>query len=356
VKRSYIESLGVYLPEKRLTTEELIAGCTIKPAFDLEGLTGIKERRVVGDNEYALDLAKKAIAKCLTVSCYSPHDIDMVICTNISRLNGPNLEVSFEPSSSFKLADHFGFSDAITFDVTSACAGMFIGILLMDSYIKAGMIKRGIVVSGEYITHTTRTAQKEIKNPIDPLFLSFTLGDSGAALVLDGTDDCGIGFHDMEFLTVARHCNLCSGGWVEKEYGGFVGIADSQKLMEFGRMLGGDLIGKKIKGTPWVEGKNHTVIFHQPARRPILKLAKTINEITGVQTVTEENLVIDVEQRGNTNSTSNIVALWDFILNGRIKSGDNILFGVQASGLTLGVATYTLDDLPSRILAQEQGS
>ena len=66
-----------------------------------------------------------------------------------------------------------------------------------------------------------------------------------------------------------------------------------------------------------------------------------------------ENTVFNVANRGNTASTAHFVALWDHIKNGAIRSGDHILFGVQASGINLGVAKYTLDDLPERIMTAE---
>ena len=67
----------------------------------------------------------------------------------------------------------------------------------------------------------------------------------------------------------------------------------------------------------------------------------------------KENSIVNVQDRGNTASTTHFVALWDHILNGTIKSGDNVLFVIAASGVNLGVALYTLDDLPDRVLAVE---
>ncbi len=59
VPNSKIESLGVYLPEQVLSTEELMSRCRHRPRLDFERITGIRERRVaVG--EYAVDLAVKA--------------------------------------------------------------------------------------------------------------------------------------------------------------------------------------------------------------------------------------------------------------------------------------------------------
>ncbi len=60
-----VESIGVYLPEKSVTTEQVLRDCRNKIEFPLERLTGIRSRRVAGDTEFSLDLAEKAAAECL---------------------------------------------------------------------------------------------------------------------------------------------------------------------------------------------------------------------------------------------------------------------------------------------------
>ena len=68
---------------------------------------------------------------------------------------------------------------AIVFDITNACAGMFTGMQIVDSFISAGLIRRGMVVSGEFITGITRTAQIEITEFLDPRLACLTVGDAG---------------------------------------------------------------------------------------------------------------------------------------------------------------------------------
>jgi 3-oxoacyl-[acyl-carrier-protein] synthase III len=63
------------------------------------------------------------------------------------------------------------------------------------------------------------------------------------------------------------------------------------------------------------------------------------------------NVVSNVAERANTASTTHFVALWDHVRNGSIRSGENIVFGVSGSGMTMGAALYTLDDLPDRLLS-----
>ena len=203
-----IESLGVYYPEGRLSTKELVDGCKVKPVFDLEDLTGIKTRPVVADNEYALDLAREAATRCFEISKYQPEDIDLVICTNISRYNGPNWKANFEPTTAALLARDFDFSNAIIFDEPNACAGMFTALHIVDAYLKAGFIKRGMVISGEALTCLSRTAQKEMSEPLDPQMACLTVGDAGAAFILEQTDNPEIGFH--EWMSLRLHNTVIS--------------------------------------------------------------------------------------------------------------------------------------------------
>src|SRR5207244_6054238 len=116
--------------------------------FPLEQLTGIKTRRMAGETEFSIDLAKQAVANCLANSRYYPEDIDLLICCNISRCDGPNFHVPFEPSTSMRLKQHFGFMNALVFDVSNACTGVFTAISILDAFTQSGRYRRVLDVSG----------------------------------------------------------------------------------------------------------------------------------------------------------------------------------------------------------------
>ena len=345
-----IESLGVYYPEGRLSTKELVDGCKVKPCLDLEELTGIKTRPVVADNEYSLDLAREAATRCFEISKYQPEDIDLVICANICRYNGPNFKHGFEPSTAALLARDFDFSNAIIFDEPNACAGMFTALYIVDAYLKAGFIKRGMVISGEALTCLARTAQKEMSEPFDPQMACLTVGDAGAAFILEQTDNPEIGFHNMDVFTVAQHSDLCLGTYSRKPHGGFVMYTDSIKIHQIAIGMTAEHVGRMVKGTKWENSENHHYLMHQTGTKAIRTTRESINAWTGTKVCSKENSIVNVTERGNGASTAHFVALWDHIRNGAIKSKENILFAVQSSGINLGVGLYTLDDLPERVM------
>src|SRR5690606_21480490 len=74
----------------------------------------------------------------------------------------------------------------------------------------SGAVKTGMVVSGECITPITETALKEIKDPIDEQFASLTVGDSGAAIIMDASAG-EEGFEFVDLFTVSKFADLCFG-------------------------------------------------------------------------------------------------------------------------------------------------
>src|SRR5438046_7368836 len=91
-----IESLGVYLPPNAVTTREVMRGCRpLVSLLPLEALTGSRSRRMAGDLEFSIDLAKRAVADSLTRSPYGPEDIDLPPSAHTSRCAGPGLPLPF---------------------------------------------------------------------------------------------------------------------------------------------------------------------------------------------------------------------------------------------------------------------
>ena len=62
---SIIESIGVYLPPRQVTTDEILKGCVNRVRVPLERLTGIQSRHRAGESEFSIDLAIKAVEDCL---------------------------------------------------------------------------------------------------------------------------------------------------------------------------------------------------------------------------------------------------------------------------------------------------
>ena len=172
-RNTVIESLGVYLPPKRVTSKEILRSCRNTVLFPLERLTGIRIRHMAGDTEFSIDLGRQAIGKCLAKSQYNAEDIDLLICCNISRVDGPNFHLSFEPSTSVRLKRQMGFDNALVFDISNACAGMFTAVNVVDGFLKSGFVRRAMIVSG-----ACRAFGTAMLTPSSPAFRNMTSGSA----------------------------------------------------------------------------------------------------------------------------------------------------------------------------------
>ena len=118
----------------------------------------------------------------------------------------------------------------VAFDISNACAGMWTGIYVVDAMIRSGSIRYGMVVSGEYISYLTDTAQKEIASQVDPQLASLTLGDAGLAVVLQASPRPEVGFHDIELYTLSKYSRFCIAKPTECEHGGAAMHTDAIKV------------------------------------------------------------------------------------------------------------------------------
>lgn len=346
-----IEGLGVYLPPKEVTTKEVIQGCKKKMWFPLEYMTGIKSRRMAGKDDFSIDLAQKAVEECFTHSRYSPEHIDLVVCCNITRSDS-HLKVSIEPNTSLQVKKRCGLTNAIAFDVTNACAGMFTGMNIVDTFISTGLIRRGMVVSGEFVTGITRTAQLEITEFLDPRLACLTVGDAGAAIILESAGGTDVGFHELDMYTLGKYAWMCIGRLTEQPHGGAIMVVpDPMEHTSVAVKYSVSHAKHTFDNSRWRPEKIQKLIMHQTSERSLMDGSKAINKAFNKKISTKKNTINNLPNRGNTASTSHMVAVWDNTLNGTIESGENVVFGITGSGQTIGTAIYTFDDLPDRLRA-----
>ena len=337
---AHFESIGVRLPSRRLSTAELMASTRHRTGIDLERLTGIHERRVVTDGEDSLSLAVGAARDCLRHSRYRGADLDMVLSTSITKYDG-GFRQRLEPPLSLSVKQAIGAADAVSFDLSNACAGMLTGVFILNDYIRRGEIERGMVVSGESISQLGRNAAQQIRTIMSRQLASLTLGDAGAAVIVERAPEGSAGIITAAFTTLAGHSRLCLG------YPSHVGPGASMftKARTIHKVAIANvpvLLREALADADLDIGDIDYFIPHQTSSRAIR---------TGVRALQEQfsgmprEVVDNVELYGNTSSTTHFVALHRLLTEGRMRSGERVLLLALASGLEVGVVLFTLDEL-----------
>ncbi|MEU8567103.1 3-oxoacyl-[acyl-carrier-protein] synthase III C-terminal domain-containing protein [Streptomyces pathocidini] len=343
-RSSRFESLGAYLPPHVLPTSALVDRVAGVPGLELERITGVRERRVydrrpeAGEDSYGLAL--KAARDCLANSRYEAGELDVVVSSSITRFKNRD-RFHFEPSLATMLAGELGAHAAITFDVSNACAGMMTGVYVLDRMIRAGVVRNGLVVSGEQATKVAETAAAEITDSYDPQFASLSVGDSGVAVLLDESADAADRIHYIELMTCSEHSDLCLGMPSDRTQG-IALYTDNRKMHREDRLrlwpaFHGDLLAKL--GRTFEQEEFDYIVQHQVGTRFIAFVNRTGEAEFG--TPMPESLAV-VEEFGNTATTAHFLALHQHLRAGTARRGAKFLLVPAASGVVAGALSATI--------------
>jgi 3-oxoacyl-[acyl-carrier-protein] synthase-3 len=339
VFRTRLAGAGRHLPATHLATDDLMSTTRHRTHIDLERLTGIHERRISVGDEDSYSLATAAAQDCLRRAQCAADSIDVVISCSITKFRD-GLTQWVEPTMSGTVAQAIGATGAMTFDVSNACAGMLTGVTVVDNWIRQGTIRRALVVSGEYISQLGRNAARHIRTIMSKELASLTLGDAGAALLLERApaDSAGIGL--AGFTTVADYSRLCL-AYPTDEPGARM-FTDARGIHR-AAMANTPVLLQEVLDSAGISIHDiDHVITHQTSARAIRKGMAKVNEVFGESP--QHDAVITVDRYGNTASTTHTVALIEELDAGHIKPGDTVALIALASGLEIGIVLLTLDE------------
>jgi 3-oxoacyl-[acyl-carrier-protein] synthase III len=179
----------------------------------LEGLTGIRARRMWDAAILPSDAAALAGARAIAEAGIDPSRLGILISTSVCR-------DYVEPSTACLVHGKLGLSpDCLNFDVGNACLGFLNGMDIVGNMIERGQIEFGLVVDGENSRFVVdKTIDRLAREDVDQggfwaNFATLTLGSAGAAMVLGRADAVRGGHRYLGGVTVAatEHRELCRG-------------------------------------------------------------------------------------------------------------------------------------------------
>ena len=322
-----ITAAGAFLPTHALSSDEMQR--TVAMAHDLEippgilkQLTGIGQRRIAGDDEYASTLAIAAARQAMAAAGLSADDLDLLIFASASR------DVA-EPATAHIVQAELG-SRAHVFDVTNACNSFINGIDIARALLLAGRGRRALVVTGETPTRVIRWQPVSIEQ-LRRGFAGYTFGDAGAAVILEPVASGGI--LDIDTETYSEHWDVggvFGGGSryprdLDKTY--FEG--DGQVLRGVFEKIGDGILDRIRDRTGMAVQDFVKVLVHQVT----LPYLERFVQFTGVP---EASLEVTVTELGNVASATLGVQLARVFAG--LDPGDRVLL----IGLGGGVSVMTM--------------
>lgn len=339
-----LESVGLELPERTLSTEELMAIGEYPLEIDVERITGVGRRRVCEGEEDAYSLAISAARDCLARSRHVAEDLDLVISCSISRIRS-DLAFQFEPPLSLAVKNAIGARRAKHFDIGNACAGMFTGLKVAQDFIARGACRRALVVSGEFVSNIGVSAARDMRSIRSAQMASLTVGDAGAAVLVEageGREPHLARVEVLELVTLSHWDRLCIGKPREKGRGVAM-HTDAKAIHEAAIEQIVPVIQTALERAELGIDDIDRVVPHQTTRASLRVGSRSIGRALGIRELPQ---VADlVEQYGNTASTTHFLVLHQLLRSGELRSGERVMLLGMASGLVLGVVILQVGDL-----------
>jgi 3-oxoacyl-[acyl-carrier-protein] synthase-3 len=289
-------------------------------------------------------MATAAAVDCLERAGTPPSDLEMIVSCSISK-GCADLAYVYEPPMSVAIQRAIGANGAICFDVANACAGMVTGLSIVNDFIRRGVVRRGMVVAGEFISHIGRTATRHVSGFTSPQLPSLTLGDAGAAVLLERDERANGhgGIRACELASFSDWSDLCVAKPVEPDDElGWAMRTDAMKLHMVAIDAAPPVIARAIEAAGIDVDSIDCVIPHQTTEHAIrIGTRRVLRALDAPDFAGEIVYNLDC---GNTASTTHFLALHRCLLERRIEPGQRVLLLSFASGVVVGAVLFDVDD------------
>ncbi|EMY78130.1 beta-ketoacyl-acyl-carrier-protein synthase III [Leptospira weilii serovar Ranarum str. ICFT] len=312
-----IAGFGHYFPEKIVTNDEIRSRLKFPEMHPAEkaviGNIGVNERRRAGETETVMFMAAKVAEMALKDAGKKPEDVDLYILANwTDRYYLPDLA----PQAS-KLS---GTTNALAFDVSTACTGFVHGVQTASAYLGTGKFKNALVIGSERFSVRTRMGG----------YGEFTAGDAAAGVFLEHTGDKNSGIIDCFLQDDGDLAGIIVTGpppsSYVKSYPELVTNAADLTLKSMDLLL--EKNGLTVDDVDWVVPHPGTDVVVQD----VLKRTK----------FPREKILMNFERMGNTSAASIPVVLSEYYYKGKFKKGDVFLTPAVGGGFYWGGLLFRL--------------
>ena len=333
-KKSKIVSTGIYLPSEVIKSDDLFAEIHSESQYGIptnwmSEKMGIIERRVAPSgakpSDLAIPAAQQAIDEAFEIN---PQDIDLVIFCGIER-DQP------EPATAHVIQNKLGLNARYAFDIANACFGFVDAMQIATNYIKCGIIRHALIVTGEVPTKVMSAAIDRLKSGVDiktarNIIGALSVGDAGGAVILSAAgNNEKSGFRLFNTISHSHLSEKCK--YTKSDDGTIEGH------MMMGQITGAfirsqyKLIDETLLKLGW--DSFDWTLTHQIGQRPFDRLS----DMNGVKS---GKMIKTLHKLGNVTSATFPINFRKLVNTTEIKRGDKVGGCFAGSGLVVGQFGY----------------
>lgn len=313
--KARITAIGSYVPEKRLTNNEIEKLVDTNDEWILQR-TGIKERRIAGEHEFTSDISIKAVENLTLRYGKSLEDVDMVIvCTMTPDMKTPSVAALVQAK--------LGIPNTGSIDLNAACAGFAYGLHIANGLITAGLNRKILVIGAETFSKIIDYSDRST---------CILFGDGGGAVLVERDE------HQSSFIAAHMgtngeqahnlYCTNLSNRMFGEE------LAVNGFVAQNGREVYKWAVNTVPKGVTALLEKAGMSPDEIDWFVPHSANLRIIESICNRSKLPLERTVYSLEYFGNTSAATIPLSLDKGMEDGNIKPGDKLLLYGFGGGLT----------------------
>lgn len=313
---SKIIGTGGYLPEGVRTNADLEKMMDTSDEW-IVARTGIHTRHIAAEGETTCDLAEQASRQAIEMARIALDEIDLIVVATTT----PD---KVFPSTACLLQQRLDIHGCPAFDVQAVCTGFVYALSVADNFVRAGAAKTALVVGAETMSRIIDWSDRGT---------AILFGDGAGAVVLKASEEPGI-------LSTHIHADGKYEELLHVPAGGIsAGVAGEIPYME---MKGnevfkmavntlGRIVDETLEANQMEKQEIDWLVPHQANVRIIAATAKKLR-------MSMDNVILTVQDHGNTSAASVPLALNEGVRSGKIQKGQTILMEAFGGGFTWGSA------------------
>lgn len=350
--RTVIAGAGSYIPPVRVPNDSFLErdfrasdGSKLEKSnaevlAQFAAITGIRERRYAPENVDASDMAFEAAKDALASSAIDPESLDyLIVAHNFGDVRrGGRSDLVPALAARVKARLQIKTPSTVAFDLVFGCPGWLQGVIVADSMIRAGTIRRAMVIGADTLSR--------ISDPHDRDSLIYADGAGATIVEARETDEkVGILAHAARSDTLDHSGMLFMGPSYKEEVfleSLFLKM-EGRKLYRYALQTVAGAMKQCLDQAGLTIQDVRKILLHQANGKMDEAIVDAFYELYGTRPPADV-LPMTISWLGNS-SVATVPTLYDLIVKGRLEghsfhTGDVLLFASVGAGMHINAVLY----------------
>ncbi len=355
--KTVITGTGSYIPEVIKTNKDfitqdfyaidtpLVTTASQEVVDKFRDITGIEERRYINDDMNSSDMATIAARLAIEDSGINAEELDQIILAhNFGNIIKNTIQIDVLPALASRVKHDLGIKNpnCVAYDILFGCPGWMQGVIQADTYFKAGIAKKILVIGTETLSRVIDIYDRD----------SMIFSDGAGATVLEAkpADEIKNGILSW---SVQSHC-------IDEAYYLYFGksnFPDADSRIRYIKMKGRKVYEYAMLHVPAAMKDCldkasipiqdvKKVFLHQANEKMDEGIIRRLFKLYGLKDIPEHIMPMSIHKFGNS-SVATIPTLFDMVLKESLNDhqlypGDVVLFASVGAGMNINAVCYRM--------------